>query len=648
MTIPFFKKLYKAFSIGMCVTSSLQALSPAQELRACKAALLSQLNEQKKGNTAGCPTAEKLVYWLGIIRKPEQFTANELITFLNKHPHWPHHEKLCRKAEEVITKKASAPQILAWFKAHSPQTPAGVIAYGNALLANKKRSQATQVVADAWHKMELTKSEEKKFLTCFAPLLQGKDHLARLQFLLWKGDSEAAKSLFPYLPNNVQKIAKVRIAFLQGRTEIQQDTGVLSAEQRNDEGILYEIANAFKVKGEFQKAAQIIIQTPIHPQHAKKWWTLQNYIARELIATGDYQKAYQLIQKHKLEPGIEDFANAEWLAGWLSLQFLHKPNEAKRHFESLYTNVESAISKTRGAYWIGRVFEKQGQIDQAEKWYRRASKYKSTYYGQLAAAKLRENPYPKLAVAPGTTDATKAKFYQSELVKAAYILKGLGSETSHELSKFLLHIADQAKTKSDRELAVHLAHDLSAYDVVWAAKKAGFREPITLRKAYPVCSIPQKGQSVPEKAFVMAVAYQESRFNPTAQSSAGAKGLLQLMPNTAARTAKCLGIAHHERKLYDPKHNLHLGSAHLSSLLNNFDSSYILTIAAYNAGQAAVERWLKTFGDPRRGEVDILDWVELIPYAETRNYVMRVLENITIYRSLEGKPKRTLLDDLKS
>ncbi|HUX80108.1 MAG TPA: transglycosylase SLT domain-containing protein [Alphaproteobacteria bacterium] len=647
MTIPFFKRLYKAFSLGICLTTPLYALTPEQELKTCKSALFSQLNEQKRMQISGCPVAEKLVYWLGILRDPNQFTHHEPINFLSSHTHWPHHEKLCRKAEEVIVDDASSTEILSWFGKHSPQTPVGVIAYASALIEHKENTKAANLIIQAWRSMEFSKIEEKEFLTSFANLLQEKDHYARLQFLLWNENVDEAKRLMPLVSDGARKAAEVRIAFIEGNSTALEKMHGLNNKQRQEEGLLYETAKWFRKQKDFDAANEILLKAPVKPAHAQNWWKEKNYIAREFIAAEQYQAAYNLIQNHRLQPGNEDFANAEWLSGWLALRFLHQPKDAERHFDRLFSNVEGAVSKARAAYWMGRTHEHQGQIDLAGKWYRKAAKYKTIYYGQLAAAKLSEKPYPVLATAPKTTLNEKKNFDQKDLVKAAHILKGLGKSASHELSKFLLHIAGLAKSKGERELAVHLSSTLSPHDVVWAAKKAGYSEPVTLKNAYPICKIPRKGQRIPETALVMAVAYQESRFNPTAKSTAGAVGLLQLCPKTAAQEAKRLGVKHCDSKLCDPSYNLHLGSAHLSHLLNNFESSYILTLAAYNAGPEPVARWLQDFGDPRRGEVDIIDWIELIPYAETRNYVMRVLENITIYRSLEGQPKKTLLDDLQ-
>lgn len=633
--------------MGICLTTPLQALSPDQELKACKSALLSQINEQKRIEVEGCPVGQKLLLWLGILRNPEQFTPQELTTFLTSHSHWPHHEKLCQKTEEVIKKKASPKEILTWFRKYPPQTPDGVILYAKILINHQEKAKAIKIAAEAWRTREMTRAEEKNFSKHFSHFLQEKDHIARLHFLLWNENVEEAKRFMVHVPVAQRKVAAVRIAFLEGHTNALQKMQGLPAKLRQDEGLLYEQAKWHRKRKEYQEAAQILLSMHSKSAYADNWWKERNYIAREFIALKDYQAAYHIAQHHGLEPKTENFANAEWLLGWLALRFLDKPNEAERHFKVLLANVKGAISKARGAYWIGRVHERQEEIALAEKAYRNAAKYKTTYYGQLAAAKLRENPYPVLAGAPKATTAEKKRFEQSDLVKASYILKSLGNDAAHELSKFLLHIADQSKTREERELAVQLAHKLSPYDVVWAAKKAGYSEPVLLKIGYPIHTVPRKGQVIPEHALVMAVTYQESRFNPTAQSSAGAMGLMQLRPLTAAEEAEKLGIAHKESKLFDSQHNLLLGSSHLSRLLDSFEHSYILTLAAYNAGPTPVRRWLTNFGDPRLKEIDIIDWIELIPYSQTRDYVMRVLENVTNYRSLKGPPKKTLIHDLQ-
>lgn len=647
MTIPLFKKLYKILPLGFYFIPSLYASSLDQELRSCKPALLAQLNEQKRLLVGACPVSEKLVYWLGILRNPSQFSPKELTSFLNSHTHWPHYEKLCLKAEEVMHTKAAPQEILVWFENHPPQTPEAAIAYGKTLLNHKQKQKATQMVSQAWKTMVFTKKQEKEFLAHFAPFLKERDHIARLEFLLWDEEVEAAKRLLARVPANNKKIALVRMAFLGGHSDALQKLKNLPLQLNQNEGLFYQKVKWHRKRGEFKEAQYLLIKAPISTTYAQKWWKEQNYIARELIALRDYGSAYKIVKNHNVQPGVDEFVEAEWLAGWLSLQFLNKPDTALHHFNTLLAHVKGAISKSRGAYWVGRVHEHKGELALAEKAYKKAALYKTTYYGQLAAAKIKQTPFPLLATAPRATKEERQQFEKNELVKAAHILKNLGSGADHELSKFLLHIAGQAKTRAERELSVQLAHAFSPHDVVWAAKKAGYAEPVLLKTAFPTYSIPRKGQEIPENPLVMAIAYQESRFAPSALSSAGAMGLLQLLPKTAAHEARRLGISHRDNKLFDPHHNLVLGSAHLSRLLNNFMGSYLLVMAAYNAGPVPVKRWLKDFGDPRQGNVDIIDWIEMIPYHETRNYVMRVLENVTNYRSLHPSPKKTLIDDLK-
>lgn len=648
LSLPSFKKLYKSFYLFLCIPGSLQAISSGQELKTCKSALLSSLKGQRPSHFKNCPVSQKLSMWLGILRKPEQYSPQELLTFMKENPHWPSQNRLSLKIEEVMVKKGTSGEIHAWFNLHSPQTPEGSMAYAKALLAHNKRVKSAKVIVSSWQTMDMSRQEEKKMLARFGHLLQEKNHLARLHLLLGKGEVDAARRLLSHVPVTSRKIADVRISFLKDHPKVLKKMQSLPSSLRKDEGLSYEKAKWHRNRKEFLEAAQILKATPSSRQFAAMEWKERNYIARELIGMRDYQAAYQVLKPHNLQPGTEDFANAEWLLGWLSLRFLANPEEALLHFKSLYDNVKGAVSKARGGYWMGRAYEAQNNFEKASNWYRKASPYKTIFYGQLATAKLREKPYPNLATTLKATTEEKKRFEAKDVVKAAHILKGLGREASSDLRVFLLHIADKTKSQSDQHLAVHLAHALDPQQVVWVAKKAGYQKPVLLKMAFPLLSIPQiKGSSLPEKAFVMAIIYQESRFLPAEKSHAGAMGLMQLMPATAAKEAKRLKIKHKESMLFTPHHNLKLGASHLGHLLNNFENSYVLSAAAYNAGPEPVTRWLEEIGDPRLGDVDIVDWIELIPWYETRNYVQRILEIVTVYRSLEGTPKKTLIDDLQ-
>jgi len=629
MNIQSLNVFYKAFATLVCLTLPLQALTPDQK-------------------TNGCSVEQRVKQWLGIFRSPAQYTPKELMAFLASHTDWPDHDRLCAKAEEVIGERATTPEILAWFGKHPPQTPQGALAYGKALLARNEKANAAKVVRKAWTTLDLSREDEKKFLNYFKSLLRASDHEARLAFLLMSEDTDRAKSFLKHLSGGARKMAEVRLAFLMDASGALSKMKALPATAQTAEGVLYEKAKWCRKQKDFKTAAMILAKTPSNKAYAVQWWRERSYIARELIALGEHALAYKVLQHHQLQPGIEQFAEAEWLAGWVALSFLKQPKVAKRHFDVLAVNTKGAVSQARAHYWIGRTHEQQKELALAEKAYRKAAKFKTIFYGQLAAAKVHEKPHPVLVKACKVTTAEKARFNQKALVRAAYVLKKLGKGARDDLRKFLIHIAGQAKTAGERGLAVQLAQSLSPHDVVWAAKKAGHGDPVLLRAAYPTHTIPKKGkgQKIPEHALVMAVAYQESRFDPTAVSSAGAMGLLQVLPTTAAKEAKRLGVVHTTKKLFDPRHNLLLGTTHLSKLLKDFDNSYVLALAAYNAGPTPVKRWLEEFGDPRGGEVDIIHWIECIPYHETRNYVMRVLENATNYRSLQGPVKTTLIEDL--
>ena len=542
----------------------------------------------------------------------------------------------------MIAKSGSKQECVTWFSKHPPQTATGAIAYAGAL---QDRRKIGSVVRTAWTTLPFSASEEAQFLKTFGHHLAETHHHSRLRFCLWKEHIDQAKRLLPRVSAALKNITHVCMAFIEGKPHASQKLQALPPHLQQDEKLLHVVTECHKKQKNIPEAVRIL--TEVCPSEAAEhWWKVRNYMARELIALRDYGRAYQVLAKHNLTPGGEDFANAEWLMGWLSLRFLNHPQEALCHFEKVAANVKGAISKARASYWLGRTFEQMSDMTRAAEAYKEGALYKTTYYGQLSAAKLQEKAHPSLRAVKANPQA-KAKFKQKDLVKAAYILKNKGKTADDTLRKFLMHIGEKAKTQTEKELAVQLAHELSTPSVVWVARKVGHANPVELKIAFPTCPLPQKASISVEEAFVMAVAYQESRFDPAVVSEANAMGLLQLVGPTAAREAKRLKVPHSERKLFDPKHNLLLGSSHLSSLLKDFDGSYILVAIAYNAGPHVASRWITELGDPRDPGVDVIDWIELIPYAETRNYVQRVLETTTTYRCLKGSPRHTLIDDLQ-
>lgn len=583
---------------------------------------------------ADTPTVvHDLEIWGGILKDPDQYSVQTITQFLENHSHWPQYEKLCRKAEAVIAKKGSDAEILRWFHAHPPQTVEGIMGYAPLLSQN----EAQALVIPAWETMEMTSLEEKKFLSHFQGFLSQKNHENRLNTLLWKDDIEGAKRFLPLVSPSIRSKAVLRIAFLQGKYPSHLPS-------TQDEGLLYEIVKYYKKNKKWTQAAKILTTTPSTPAYADRWWKERHYIARELIELKNYKKAYEVLKNHALEPGTKEFAEAQWMLGWISLQFLKKPGQAKEHFEALNNHVKAALSKSRAAYWLGRAHEFCKDYKKAAEWYRKGARYITTFYGQLSAHKVHAPPYPVLRSKPAATLEERRQFEQKDLVKAAHILKAKGPSAAFDLVKVLTCLATQATTQTERELIVELTHHLYPTSVVWIARKAGNQEPVLLKMAYPVCTLHKK-RKLPEKELLFSMAHKESDFNPQAVSPKGAIGLLQLMPPTAKLIAKELRIPHRDEKIFDPAHNLLLGATHVSTLLEDYEGSYVLVAAAYNAGGTPVDRWIKTFGHPH--ESDVITWIECIPYSETRNHVQRILENVTNYRSREGTPHRTIIDDLK-
>jgi soluble lytic murein transglycosylase len=287
------------------------------------------------------------------------------------------------------------------------------------------------------------------------------------------------------------------------------------------------------------------------------------------------------------------------------------------------------ISVARGAYWAGRAAEAKGD-PASTRWYTAAAKHQATYYGQLAAFRMGNSAPPKLVPEPTPSKQEIAAFDKKEIVRAARMLDQLGERD--RMKPFVLRLSDLAKSPTEHALAARLAEEMGRLDLsVSLAKRASYVGVPLMQHGYPVLQMDRGGLA--EKPLVLAMTRQESAFDVAAVSRAGARGLMQLMPTTAKEVAKQQGLPYNaDRLLSDPTYNLTLGRAFLDGLLERFSGSYVLSVAAYNAGPARVWQWVQQFGDPREPNVDVIDWIELIPFNETRSYVQRVLENLQVYR----------------
>jgi soluble lytic murein transglycosylase len=369
------------------------------------------------------------------------------------------------------------------------------------------------------------------------------------------------------------------------------------------------------------------------------------YVPRALRA-GNYRLAYDLVSNHGLTSG-ESFADAEWLSGWLMLRFLDQPQRAAEHFAHLSENVSAPVSRSRALYWRAEAARAMGQAGDAERLFNEAAQYNFTYYGQLAATRGNRTATLSLPQTAAISEAARNRFDNRELVRALRLMAEVGAQRDFESIAFYLD--DTLDDPQEIELLSNLGREQSYNRTALRNAKAGlFRNVIAVNAAYPLIDLPEtvrSGNRI-EPALVLSIIRQESEFDPSVVSHANAHGLMQLIPGTAQMQARREGMSYQRASLTgDPQYNMTLGSAHLADLVNDFGGSYVLAIASYNAGSHRAREWIADWGDPRSSSVDVVDWVELIPFAETRNYVQRVTENLQVYRyRLANEPTQIQLE----
>ena len=582
----------------------------------------------------------KLIQWLDLIRPGPGRSIDEITKFMRDNPDWPGQISLQQAAERAMPADYGIAETLAWFKGRKPQTIEGTTALGRAYAASGLRDDAARVVRDGWIQMAISADKEQPFLDQFGSFLRSQDHLARLDRLLWEGEVDGARRAMGRVDGDHRKLAEARIRLMTGGAGVDSVVAAVPKALQNDPGLIFDRARFKRRNDDDVGAAALLDPPPPTNPYPVLMWREYEYAARHALDRGDISVAYRLAEAHGAEDGSV-FADGEFLAGWIALRFLNEYKTGYDHFTKLYAGVGSAISKGRGAYWAGRAADEMGEKALAQEWYKKAAENLSSYYGQLAAQRLGTADglnFPRL---PKITDEAKAKFEKRELVRLVRMLGEL--DQTDRARSFLTRLTDRVQDPAEYRMIADLANDLGRRDYVVAVAKLARQQGVELLDyLYPMQTLPAGDN--PEDALVLAVIRQESAFDQKAQSSAGALGLMQLMPRTAKQIAKKLQTPYSDAKLTkDPTYNIRLGRAYLGNLLDGFGGSYILAIASYNAGPARVQSWLSEYGDPRDRGVDAVDWIETIPFAETRNYVQRVLENLQVYRHrLNGKTEIAL------
>jgi soluble lytic murein transglycosylase len=594
------------------------------------------------------PLPRKVIQWLNLTRPGPGRSFDEISAFMGKNPKWPRMGTLQAQAERAMPEGLAAKSVIAWFKGREPQTPQGATRLVEALSNSGATEAAAKAARAAWMDLDFDSDDESDFLDVAGSYLRPADHVARLDLLLWDGNQDAAKRMLDRVDDGYAQVAVARMKLADEASSAEAALAAVPAALRLDPGLVFETARYWRRQDEFQKAAAALDTPPLKARKPDKLWGEIENAARDALDEGSVSVAYRLAASHGSESGTA-FADGEWLSGWIALRFLKEPDTAVRHFSNLYNGTTSVFSKARGAYWAGRAEEVRKNKKAADKWYKLAASNLTVYYGQLAAMRLGTSTALRIKVEPKPTAKETAAFDKQELVRVIRALNAIG--VKERTRPFLIRLIQDADEKlADYRMLAILARQSGQDDLaLMAAKNARQNGAEMADYLFPVISVPTGGKVEP--AFVLGLIRQESAFNAQAVSPAGAMGLMQLMPDTAAQVGKKLKVGKFKdsRLTADPKFNITLGRAYLDGLVERFGGSYVLATAAYNAGPNRVRQWMETYGDPRQADTDVVDWIESIPFDETRNYVQRVMENLQVYRSrlTKGPSKLALDDDLR-
>ena len=500
------------------------------------------------------------------------------------------------------------------------------------MLAKGQTQKGEEWIRKAWHEGSFSEGLERKLLKQHKSLLSQADHEKRLDRLLWDRDATDAIRMFDKVSTEQKKLAIARIRLMRMARNVDAGVRQVPKDLYNDPGFIFDRVKWRRRKGRDEEARELLLKMGPDAPNPEIWWREREIQARKLLRKGHITQAYYLASKNGLTTGAK-FAEAEWLSGWIALRFLRENENALAHFTRLYNNVSYPISRARGAYWIGRAYAAMKDKQSAHYWYEEATKFSSTFYGQVAMNELGLNDAPELKRKSSFSSQVAKRMDDTEQVKIVKLLAELGQE--RYARPFLIKMTENSKDAQEYVYLGKLAQDINRPDYsVAVAKRASQLGTELPDISWPSHSFAPEQPAI-EEPLIMAITRQESAFAVDARSRAGALGLMQLMPRTANSVSKKLKLKYSKRRLTaDPEYNVLLGSHYLGGLIDGFDGSYILAIASYNAGRSRIKGWIRDWGDPRSPDINTLDWIELIPFSETRNYVQRVMENLQVYRQL--------------
>ncbi|SLN75025.1 Soluble lytic murein transglycosylase precursor [Roseovarius gaetbuli] len=572
------------------------------------------------------PAAGELIEWYHL--RAGLGEPAEVLAFLRRNSHWPGLDYLRRQSEEAMA-DAAFDDVLAFYDGYRPQTGTGVLSLARALVARGRVGEAEASVVLGWRTLDLSSEEHDAFMAEHGALL-APHHAARLEMALWRGLRDVA-DILPLVSEADRSLAKLR-----GTVENEGGEGLSEAQQRHP-GIAYELFNRH-LQNDPDKAIEVILrQSRIKAGlgEPERWASWRRALARQKMREGEAQLAYDLASVHQLVEGA-NYADLEWLSGYLALRYLEAPELALDHFQRFRAAVATPISLGRAGYWIGRAQEALGDPQAAKLAYGEGAAYQTSFYGLLAAEKAELPVDPMLAGREMFPPWRAADFAKSDLKEIGTLALAMGDLGLAR--RFIIHLSEAQDRTGLGQMGQMLADLKQPHLQVMLGKAAAGRGIVIESPYYALHPVAEMALAVPTE-MALAIARRESEFNHLVVSGAGAQGLMQVMPGTARDVARDLGIEHERDKvLTDWAYNARLGATYLAQLGARFDGNVVLVATGYNAGPARATQWVEDYGDPRATKGDaIIDWIEHIPFRETRNYVMRVAESLPAYRARLGK-----------
>ena len=576
------------------------------------------------------PAAKTFVTWMKLREGIGSF--EDYFLFLTHHKDWPGLRMVSIKGESKITEEIPPEKVVEYFEHFSTSTGYGSMRLIKAYVRLKDNESAKKELVHAWTKLSINKSEFEFFLKKNSEIIKPLIN-TRIDFLLWNGMVGDANLLLKYLSKDRQRLVRARLALLK------QDYGVdlliknIPANLKLDAGLAYDRFLWRAKKGRSNDAIDILKQQSLSGSNLKypnKWSRKRRDYVRQAMRDNQPELAYFLASNHFLTSG-SDYADLEWLAGYISLRKLKKPAQAIVHLNNFLNAVKTPISLGRAGYWLGRAYEASDNKQLADYYYRLGAQYQISFYGQLSAERIGAK-FDRSLVLEEANPVTSSKFFESsDIFRIAVLLYHSGEVILAK--RFFLHFAIYLNANDHRQLATYLLNIESDFLALSLAKQAASYGKVYSEAYFPLHKLANSNWKI-DGDILLAVARRESEFNPKARSAAGARGLMQIMPATAKQLTSNLGYKYSLDRLgSDWQYNLELGAEYLDHLLQRYDGSLLLSFGAYNAGPTRMDKWIKRYGDPRNNNINFVDWIEHIPFNETRNYIMRVLEGVLVYRA---------------